>query len=379
CDDYSHGTHTMGTAVGDDGSGNQIGMAPGAEWIGCRNMNRGVGSPATYLECFEFFLAPYPITGTAALDGNPDLAPHVTNNSWGCPDFEGCETNSLLAAVQAQRAAGIMTVVSAGNSGPACDTVDDPPAHHAEVYSIGALQTGTDNIAGFSSRGPVSEDGSGRRKPDLTAPGTGVRSSVPGGGYGTSSGTSMAAPHVAGAVALLWSARPSLVGQVALTEQILNQTAVHISSSDCGSSGWPNNTYGFGRLDVLSAVNATPVEAGSLTGLVTNELTAGPLGGVAIQATLSATPTIQFQFTSYFTGVFTQTLFAGTYTLTASAPDFAPATLGGIAITSGLTTTQPIALTPLQTQLFKRYFPQFRNDGAAALADADSMPARFYR
>ena len=89
CDDNGHGTHTMGTAVGDDGSTNQVGMAPGAKWIGCRNMNQGVGTPATYIECFEFFLAPYPVGGTPA-QGDPSKAPHVTNNSWGCPPSEGC-------------------------------------------------------------------------------------------------------------------------------------------------------------------------------------------------------------------------------------------------------------------------------------------------
>ena len=93
-------------------------------------MNVGVGSPTTYLECFEFFLAPYPVGGTPA-QGDPDQAPDVTNNSWGCRSApsEGCNSASLLAAVQAQRAAGIMTVASAGNSGPACNTVSDPIAH----------------------------------------------------------------------------------------------------------------------------------------------------------------------------------------------------------------------------------------------------------
>ena len=87
CDDYGHGTHTMGTMVGDDGGANQIGMAPGARWIGCRNMDNGVGSPATYAECYQWFVAP------TALDGSeprPDLAPDVINNSWGCPPSEGC-------------------------------------------------------------------------------------------------------------------------------------------------------------------------------------------------------------------------------------------------------------------------------------------------
>ena len=72
CDDKGHGTHTIGTAIGDDGMGNQIGMAPGAKWIGCRNMDQGNGTPARYIECMEFFLAPYPVGGTPA-QGDPTL------------------------------------------------------------------------------------------------------------------------------------------------------------------------------------------------------------------------------------------------------------------------------------------------------------------
>ncbi|CAG0926349.1 Bacillopeptidase F [Thermoflexales bacterium] len=253
CDDYGHGTHTMGTVVGDDGGSNQIGMAPGAKWIGCRNMDNGWGSPATYLECFEFFLAPYPITGTV-VQGDPAQAPDVTNNSWSCPPDEGCNAASLLEAVQAQRAAGILTVVSATNEGSSCSTISNPPAIYGEAYVVGALNTGTDTIAAFSSRGPVTSDGSNRRKPDITAPGTAIRSSTRNGGYGLSQGTSMAAPHVAGAVALLWSARPDLRNQITLTEQLLNDAAMHLSSTDCGSDAWPNNTFGYGRLDIRAAL-----------------------------------------------------------------------------------------------------------------------------
>jgi serine protease AprX len=255
CDDYSHGTHTMGTIVGDDGGTNQIGMAPGAQWIGCRNMDVGVGTPATYLECFEFFLAPYPVGGTF-IQGDPSKAPDVTNNSWTCPVREGCSWSTLQAAVEVQRAAGIMTVVSAGNYGSACSTVSEPLAIYAAVYTVGALNTGTDTIASISSRGPVTVDGSNRRKPDIAAPGTSIRSCVPGGGYNIKTGTSMAAPHVAGAVALLWSADPALKNQITATEQLLNEAAFHIDSTDCSSSGWPNNTYGYGRLDVKAAVDA---------------------------------------------------------------------------------------------------------------------------
>ena len=224
CDDFFHGTHTTGTAIGDDGAGNQIGMAPGAKWIGCRNMDQGNGTPARYIECMEFFLAPYPIGGG---QGDPTKAPDITINSWGCPASEGCSANTLQAAVEAQAAAGIMMVVAAGNSGSTCSTVSDPPSFYAASYTVGALTTGTDTIAGFSSRGPVTVDGSNRIKPDITAPGTGTRSCSNTGdsAYTTASGTSMATPHISGAMALLWSAIPSLRHQITDSRDALNNSA----------------------------------------------------------------------------------------------------------------------------------------------------------
>jgi subtilisin family serine protease len=257
CDDFFHGSHTIGTAVGDDGAGNQIGMAPGAKWIGCRNMDQGTGQPSTYLECFQFFLAPYPVGGNPG-QGNPALAPDVTVNSWTCPTSEGCAAGTLLAAVQAQRAAGIVTEASAGNAGSGCSTVGDPPAIYDESFSTGALNTGTDTLAGFSSRGPVTIDGSGRVKPDIAAPGTNTRScdNTADNAYTTASGTSMAGPHVAGAVALLLSAVPSLQGNPDAIEQRLANTAFRLSTNQCSSTPgvYPNNLFGYGRLDVLCAV-----------------------------------------------------------------------------------------------------------------------------
>jgi serine protease AprX len=304
CDDQGHGTHTMGTIVGLDGA-NQVGMAPGAKWIGCRNMNQGAGTPATYIECMEFFLAPYPVGGTTA-QGDPSKAPHVTNNSWGCPTSEGCTTpNILLTAVSNQRAAGILMEVSAGNSGSACSTVVDPPSFYDPSFTTGALNTGADTVASFSSRGPVTIDGSNRIKPDIMAPGTSTRSS-----YNTSdttysslSGTSMAGPHVAGGAALLLSAFPSLIGNPDAIESRLTSSAKHITltSTTCGSAAGavPNNVYGYGRLDVGCAIpgkvsGTTSVCSGSPATLTVDLIGTGPWtltwSDGFVQSGVSATP-----------------------------------------------------------------------------------------
>ena len=254
CDDIDHGTLTMGTMVGDDGGSNQIGMAPGAEWIGCRNMDEGDGSPATYSECFQFFLAPTDIAGN-----NPDVskAPHVINNSWTCPPSEGCSIETLETIVENTRAAGIVVVAVATNQGDGCSTIDQSPATYASVLTIGATDD-QDDIWEFSSRGPVTVDGSGRIKPDATAPGVSIRSSVRGGGYGSISGTSIAGPHVAGLVALLLDARPDLIGQVDEVEAIVKLSAVPLTSTqNCGGisgSDIPNPVYGYGRVDALDTV-----------------------------------------------------------------------------------------------------------------------------
>ncbi len=292
CDDDLHGTHTMGTMVGDDGGVNRIGMAPGARWIGCRNMDQGFGTPATYAECFQWFVAPTDLAGN---NPDPARAPDVINNSWACPPFEGCAADTLKTVVENTRAAGIVVVTSAGNEGSACESIFWPPAIYEASFSVGATDA-TDTIASFSSRGPVTVDGSGRLKPDVTAPGVGVRSSVPGGGYAAFSGTSMAGPHVAGQVALLLSARPDLRGQVDVIEAILRDSALKLGTNQvCGgipANQVPNPVYGHGRVDAAAMLagdadgdgtsnlaDCAPADAGLWT--VPDAARSLSLGGVA--------------------------------------------------------------------------------------------------
>ncbi len=249
-DKQGHGTHTLGIILGQNG----IGVAPGAQWIACVNLERNLGNPALYLDCMQFMLAPFPRNGDPFQDGDPRRAAHVLNNSWGCPALEGCDADSLRPAIDALRAAGIFVVVSAGNDGPQCETLTNPPAIYASAFTVGAVER-SGRVAEFSSRGPVSVDGSWRAKPDVVAPGVEILSSLPGGTYGPASGTSMAGPHVAGVVALMWSANPQLIGDVERTERILRATArpVNVDSSvPCT----PDNTYGYGLVDAYATVKA---------------------------------------------------------------------------------------------------------------------------
>ena len=266
CDDYGHGTHTAGTFAGDDGASHQIGVAPGAKWIGCRNMDDGDGTPARYIECMQWMLAP---TDLAGQNPEPDLAPDVISNSWGCIPSEGCTAgNEISAAVRNLVAGGIFYVAAAANDGPDCGSITDPPAIYDASFTIGATDS-SDALAGFSSRGPV------RRmprvssqpapiKPDVSAPGVNVPSAWPPNTYANLDGTSMATPHVAGAAALVMSANAALKGHPSAVAQILRETATTSGVTDpvnqtCGGTPrtiWPNNMIGYGRIDAFAAYQA---------------------------------------------------------------------------------------------------------------------------
>jgi hypothetical protein len=272
-DDHGHGTHTTGIMVGDEGGSNQVGMAPGATTIHCKNMTSGgTGTDVTFTECFQWDLAPWDLNGENA---NPDLAPDAINNSWG---YEGGNEPLFKDEIAALHAAGILVEVSAGNEGLfSCSSLRSP-GDYAEVLTTGSVNHGSTypgTVAWLSSRGPSALDPG--YFPDVIAPGEGIRSSMPGDGYGIKSGTSMAGPHAVGLVGLMWSACPNLRGQIEDTMQIIQDTAVPLTGQtgwNCGGnySDGPNNDWGHGTINALAAVQAclpSSVESVAVTGPAT--------------------------------------------------------------------------------------------------------------
>jgi subtilisin family serine protease len=250
-----HGTHTTGTAVGGDASGVNIGVAPGARWIAAKAWDdSGLGLASAFHEIFQWFLAP---------GGNPANAPDVVNSSWAFA-LGGC-IGEFTADILAFRAAGIFPSFAAGNNGPGDGSVRSPGAS-SDAFAAGATDS-EDQVAAFSARGP--SPCGGPVKPDLSAPGVAVISAYPG-GYLSANGTSMAAPHVSGAVAVLRSIDP------ALTVDEL-ETLLVLGAVDLGAAG-PDNSFGHGRLDLftsaqilLGGVNR-PIVSIAATDAVANEI-----------------------------------------------------------------------------------------------------------
>jgi bacillopeptidase F len=243
-DDHGHGTHTIGTMVGGDGPGpgaDDIGVAPSATFISAKvlDQNNSFSSASIVIAGAQWMLDP---------DGNPltDDFPHVINNSW----FFNSQTYSgFSTTVDAWRAAGIVPVFCLANFGPGASTTR-PPGNYANTLGVGATNS-SDLIASFSSRGPSPAGAvfpADTRKPEISAPGQSVRSSIPGGGYQNWNGTSMAAPHVAGTVALMLQGNPNL--DLATIRAQLIGTAV-----DRGAAGYDFD-YGYGRLDAFAATTA---------------------------------------------------------------------------------------------------------------------------
>jgi len=322
-DGHGHGSHTLGTVVGQGG----IGVAPGARWIAVRVLdNQGYGYDSWIHAGFQWLLAP---------GGDPARAPDVVNCSWGNP-YSGLTI--FQDDLRALQAAGVLAVFSSGNSGPYPSSVGSP-ASLPEAFAVGATDD-EDDVANFSSRGPSPW---GEIRPHVVAPGVDVVSSLPGGATGSRNGTSMAAPHVSGVVALLRSVSPTLSITRALA--VITSTAVPLGVP------YPNNDAGWGRVDAFAALAAL-VEPGFISGTVVRAGDGQPVAG----ATVAATPhggAEEGSVTTDGDGAYRLVLAPTTYDLTASAFGYEPVKAWGVVVTTGTTALENFSLTPLPSGTLK--------------------------
>ncbi len=358
-DGDGHGTHTMGIIVGSAPDEDfHIGMAPDAQWIAVKVLDDdGVGYDTWIHAGFQWLLAPTDLNGS---DPDPGKAPDVVSSSWG-PGLSNVADLTFLPDVQALRAAGIFPAFSAGNSGELGDGTVATPAGYPESFAVGATDF-EDAIASFSGRGPSFWE---ELKPEVSAPGVDIRSSVPGGGYeGGWSGTSMATPHSAGLAALLLSADPDLT--ISELENFMKYTA-----ADLGDVG-PDNTYGWGQIDAYEAVRWA-LGAGKLYGKVTasNAMgeglsamgeglptgppppraeTFGERAGIP-GATVSGVSQAHAQFivTTDDAGVYEVSVPGGLYDVTASAFGYYSETVRAVEVITGFMSVHYLTLQPSPT------------------------------
>jgi len=348
-DGHDHGTHTMGTIVGDDGRENRIGMAPGAQWIAVKMFDdSGFTDDVKLHQGFQWILAPTDLNGE---NPDPSKAPDVVNNSWG--DMNGANP-AFWPDVAAWQAAGIFPAFAAGNDGGMGDGSVNSPGSFPHAVAVGATDS-KDAIASFSGRGPSFWK---ETKPEVSAPGVAIRSSIPGGGYqGGWSGTSMSTPHVVGLAALLLEADPTLTADD--LKNFMKYTAL-----DLGEPG-PDNTYGWGRIDAYDAVRWA-LGAGKLYGQVTASnvkadlrphssteecsplLPCSPAPLLIPGATVSGVSQAgdRFVTTTDATGTYTVSVPGGLYDLTAGAFGYLPAKVEGVQVITGYMSMRDLTLKP---------------------------------
>lgn len=245
-DATGHGTHVTGTVVGANG----FGIAPGATWIACKGCRAAGCYLSDLLACFQFMFCPTKPDGSVS---DCTKRPKVVNNSWG----GGQGLTTFDSVISAWQSAGMIPVFAAGNAGSTCTTLNSP-GDSSNVISVGATDS-TDAIGSYSSKGPSV---TGVRKPDVSAPGSSIISScwTGDGDYCTKTGTSMATPHVTGTIALYLSAKPTATfAQVKNALQAASVTTTLVTTGlSCGGITdrvYPNNIFGYGRIDAFSALS----------------------------------------------------------------------------------------------------------------------------
>ena len=356
-DTHNHGSHTIGTMIGSDGGSNQIGVAPGAKWIAAKGFTPSA-TDAGLLSCGQFMAAP---TDLAGANPNPNLRPHIINNSWG--DCSKSYDNWYAGVITSWHAAGIYPVFSNGNAGncgysypPGLNTVGNP-GRYGNVTGVGATGRSNGIYATFSNWGPtdnpdtINPRGYANLKPQFVAPGTnrsaGRDSDT---AYMDMSGTSMAAPHVSGLIALMWSAAPSLIGNYAATETIIEQTANAIpydtgGTPPPGPGNVPNYATGWGEINAIAAVKESLFwdNTGVLTGTVTSSVDGKPINNVRVYA---ESATFDKETSTNNNGEYAMSLHAGIHDVECSAYGFLTKTINNVEIIKDTTTTQNIILEP---------------------------------
>ncbi len=362
-DSGEHGTHVSGTALGGDGQNIVIGVAPGAKLMSALVLPQGSGSFASVLAGIEWAVSPYDC------NGNPTNDPaHVISMSLGASGYYG---DYLLDAVKNALEANIIVVAAIGNEGQGTSS---NPGNIWGVIGVGAVDQ-NDQVASFSSGEVVNWQNppsdwpffntypSQYIKPDVSAPGVQITSSVPGGGYQAWDGTSMATPHVSGTVALILSALGWTNWSVPDTPEKVYEALIK-TAVDLGPQG-QDTEYGYGRIDAFAAVqyalenygSSTSPGSGSggsnntttptqpsvayITGQVVDASTGKAIAGANV--TVEGVTTVQTDASGYYN----VTVQPGTYNVTATAPGYESATKT-VTVEAGEKAVVNFTLQPIQ-------------------------------
>jgi subtilisin family serine protease len=369
----SHGSHVLGTIVGDDHAAdsaqrNRIGVAPGAQWIACMGFPVDGNSSFNLLSCGEFMLAP---TRTDGSQADPDKRPQVVNNSWSEGNCDGNTSSFYADVVDAWVAAGIFPVFAAGNAfscglpEPAGLSTVSSPASLASSFAVGSSGNHDGLYATHSLLGPTTAISPGlpnypdprgfpQLKPQVVAPGVDIRSVSDTGdqAYTTMTGTSMSAPHIAGLVALMLDAGECLAGDYARLGTIIMQTARPIDYASGGTpapgpGNVPNYATGWGEIDAPAAVNAAAAACGPQGFLAGRVTTANgtPIAGAKIEVFVDANVRV-YELTTESDGSYIRRLpeqLSG-YTVRVSAYGYLASNESGVIVNTGATTPYDVRL-----------------------------------